>query len=433
MKKRILSLLLALMLCLIIVMPPVGGALAAQDAAEGAEAVIDNFEIPYSPWAEEDLIVGDTYGIYPMAWYQKDMAAPIKYAALRVLFAGVRGKLLDAGCMARENAGKPVLNDEMTVEEVLNAFYTVISGFEYSKDIGLTKKYTPAAFMEEYGIFTGQEGGLKLGDICSIEQACVIATRLVTYLYDTLDAASKGFLWETKYGGNTVYMLGSIHLASYDIYPFSETILEAYRASDAVAFELNAIGIDQEAYTSLLLSYAVYQDGTTLKDHVSEETYRKTIELAAKLGYWEELIAIFKPWYVELMFSSLSATGTGSEAEVSQAALLGIDMKFMNDAARQNKPILEIEGLEFQIQMMDSFSDELEEVMLNSTIAILNRILEGTYTKNDMYLYDLLAYWHDGNAEAFLQYIAPEYELPEGLSEEDARLKSLMEEYIRIK
>lgn len=429
MKKRWISLLLALVLCFALI--PADSAYAVQTDSNSIKVMAEEAgaeEIAYSLWAMDDLAVGDTYGIYPQSWYDKGMTVPIKNSQLRVLAAGLRGKLLDTGCATEAGKVKLNIKSKMTVEETLEVLYSVISGYGYKGSIGLEEGLSSVLYMAEHGIFTGAEGELSLGDVCTVEQACVIATRLVTYIYDALDAASKGFLWEVKSGQTTVYLLGSIHMATYDIYPFSEKMLEAFQSSDALAVELNMLDPNG---TAILMQYGMYTDGTTLKDHVSAETYQKTVELGKKVGFSEIQIALFKPWVLDSLFSAFTSTNTGSLEGLSLATELGIDMKFTVDAILSGKPVLEVEGYELQAQTLDSFSDELEEYMLDSTIDTVNGIFAGTEPDTTDTLDEMLTYWHDGDVEAFKEYIAPMYNLPEfyeqGMPEETG---VLVEEYI---
>lgn len=413
MKKRILSLMLVLALCITLIPGKVTQA-AITNSNTKAEAtateVTESTAAPYSAWAQNDLIVGDTYGIYPQSWYISGMKKPIRQGQLRALFAGLRIKIQNSGEVTAIHDNKLKLNDDLTVENTLDAFYTVISNYDYTEDIGLQKKDTAVDFMTEHGIFKGTAGELGLKDKCTVEQACVFGIRLVTYIYDVLDAGSKGFLWEVKSGENTVYMLGSIHMASFGIYPFSKTLLDAYLSSDALAVELNAFNTADAIAASQL---GVYSDGTTLKDHVSEATYKKTIELAASMGYPEEQIAMLKPWYIYTSFSSLISTDSGSVEEASMAASLGIDMNFTMNALIYGKPVLEVEGYDFQLKVIDSFSAELEEYLLNETIDTLNDVQAGTDDDNKESLDQMLEFWKSGDAEAFKKYTSPEYEFPE--------------------
>jgi uncharacterized protein YbaP (TraB family) len=167
-----------------------------------------------------------------------------------------------------------------------------------------------------------------------------------------------------------------------------------------------------------LMQLAVYSDGTTLKDHVSETTYEKTVKLAEELGFTEDEIIMLKPWYLYLLFSNLATTESGDLNEASSAAALGIDMYFTTNALYFGKPILEVEGYEYQGKVIDSFSDELEEYLLNITVDIANETISGNYSGGADYLEAMLEYWKDGDTEEFKKLTAPEDEFPE-LYEDD--------------
>ncbi|HWT74895.1 MAG TPA: TraB/GumN family protein [Mobilitalea sp.] len=420
MQKRILSLLLAFILCLSMTMSMNASiALAADDSADQVTGQT------YSDWALNDLMVGDTYGIYPSSWYSLDMTAPITRSQLKILVSELRQKILKTDKIVQNVDQIYRLDKTMSVEKVLSTLYTMLSGFEFTTDLGLQGK-TASEYMKDNGIFTGANGELALKNTCSIEQACVFATRIITVVYDKLDAASKGFLWVTKSGGNTVYMLGSIHMASPDIYPLSNDILAAYNSADALAVELNLFDLEG---ANKVAELGVYTDGTTLKDHVSAETYQKTVELAAKFGYPEELISMIKPWYIYLMFASLALTDTASTDDASSAASLGLDYNFTANALITGKPILEVEGYEYQAKMLDSFSAELEEYLLNSTIDGVNDILAGNSSEGADSLDAMLQLWHDGDVEAFLKASSTADEYPEVYSEEASAEKALLDEF----
>lgn len=422
MKKRLMSLLLMLALCLSLV--PTSNIYAAEEAG-----VTSNQEETYfSQWAMKDLLDGETYDIFPQSWIYKGMTKQITQAQLRVLFAKTRLKLLKTEVVTEESRFQLAPMDKYTVEDVLNAFYGILSSYSYKEDIGLTKKYSPTAYMAEHGIFTGQEGELAYGDICTVEQACVIATRLITYVYDALDAASKGVFWEVKQGDNTVYLLGSIHTGNYDIYPFSNKMLEAFAKSDALVVELDILAANK---TESVVDNSIYMDGTTLKDHISEDAYNKTIELAAALGIAEDAISQIKPWYLWLSFVNLGTTEEASSEEVMLGSYLGVDMKFLRDAYFYGKPILELEGDELQMQLLDSLSDELIELLLVDSIEAVIDVLSGnTSSATSESVDDNLDLWHKGDVEGLKKNISIEDEIPDALSAEDEKELKLYEEFI---
>lgn len=426
MKKRLLSLLLVMTIVLSVLVP--GTAMAEENSSQAAQQ-------SYSTWAFEDLVVGDTYGIYPQSWYLSGMQKPITNGQIRVLMSGLRSKILNTDCViGYDDDVKYNIQNNMTVKDVLEVLYTLISSYEFDGDIGMVAGESAVDYMAKSGVFTGKEGGLTLKDICTVEQACVIATRLVTYLYDVLDAASKGFLWEINSGENTVYLLGSIHIANYDIYPFSNKLLKAFAESDVLGVELDLLGSSNDG-NMLLVQYGTYTDGTTLKDHVSEDTYEKTIKVASIYGYSEEIISMFKPWAIFIMFSAYANTATGSIEEASTAVSLGIDMKFIIDAYLMGKPIVELEGYELQLSVLNSFSDELAEYLLLITMDALIDIMEGNEdVAGNEAIETALDYWHRGDVEGFMEELAPslrESEFPniDELNDEEKEILVLIEEY----
>lgn len=408
MKKRLMALIMTLILCLSMMS---ANAFALSTESVSTQAAVNN-ELSaqaasnFSQWAQNDLIVGDSYGVYPLSWYNKDMTAPISHGQLRIILGKLRGKLLNTDMVTKISESIIDINDEkITVEEVLKAYYATLSNYEFTKDLGL-KSTKAVDFMKKNKIYTGTNGELKLKDPCSIEQACVMATRLITFLYDTLDAGSKGFFWETTYGDNKVYMLGSIHIASTDIYPYSKKILNAFESSDALVVELNMLDTSGAIKVA---EYGLLTDGTTLKDHISPEVYEKTIALAKQFGYPEEIINMYKPWLVNTLFSAYSSTETASQDELITAANLGIDLNLTMNASLSGKKILEVEGYELQYKALDSFSPELDEYLLNSTVDSVNNILAGQKSSGSEFIDDALVLWRKGDTETFKKYTSFEY------------------------
>lgn len=421
MKKRLISLLLALMLVITVI--PNSPAWAAESKTQNSTEVqsLAAGQV-FSDWALTDLVLAETYGLVPTSWFSKDMTVPITKSKLMVLNTGLRNKLLNTGRVKSDKDIFYDLADKLTVEEVMKYLYNTVTSYTFDKELrlGSTKAVD---FMKKNGIYTGKNGEQARKEVCTIEQASVLATRLVTCIYDKLEASSKGFLWETKANGNTVYMLGSIHMASSDIYPMSDKILKAYNSAEALAVEVNLF--DQAGAMSLL-NNAVYTDGTTLKDHVSKETYDKVIELAAKNGIPEAQAALLKPWYVYITFTSLSMTQSGTSAEAAASANLGIDMNFLTNAMLNGKKILEVEGYDVQLKMLESFSEELVEYLVNVTIDAVNASMEGMANSNPGALDAMLSLWRAGDAENFKQYNSFEYQnkdmITDGTTEKEMKL-----------
>jgi uncharacterized protein YbaP (TraB family) len=387
--KKIVSFVLMLVMCFTLISPV--QAMAAQETETTT----------VSTWAIPDLMFGDTYGIYPLTWYGNGVTGTINHGQFRTLYYGTRLKLVESGCVEEKRFAKPHIDGSMTVEETLEAFYTLLTNYDYTVDMGLNLGLDPVTYMQQIGVYTGQNGEQGLQERCSMEQAMVIATRLTTVVYEALGASSKGFLWEVKSGENTVYLLGSIHLASTDIYPFSSKMWMAYYYSNALVVEANLY--DQQDLTALS-QVMLYTDGTTLKDHVSADTYEKAISAAALIGIPEAMAAYFKPWALYLTFSNYTVLGAIEGGNAS--GQLGIDMNFLTNAVVYQKPIYAVESLKKQGEILDSFSQGLQEFLLNTYADILSDSMNGTVSGDaaelEDYMTTLFDSWKTGDTESFM-------------------------------
>ena len=49
---------------------------------------------------------------------------------------------------------------------------------------------------------------------------------------------SKSFIWEVSDGDSKIYLLGSVHIASEEMYPLASAIEDSYKKSDALVLEV---------------------------------------------------------------------------------------------------------------------------------------------------------------------------------------------------
>ncbi|MCA0758202.1 TraB/GumN family protein [Paenibacillus sp. N4] len=200
--------------------------------------------------------------------------------------------------------------------------------------------------------------------------------------------ASRGFLWKTEHAGNTVYLLGSIHIANEAMYPLRKEIQEAYESSDYLVVEADISKAGEPAIQKLVEEISTYKDGTTLKDHISAETYAEIGKILKGFGLEPNAFDAFKPWNVSLGLDGLTSQKQGFSAGI------GIDAFFLQQAIAGSLPIIELESFELQLRMFDGFSAELQEEMLKGSI-------ESFYAE-DSGIDELSDMWVSGNEEELL-------------------------------
>jgi len=211
----------------------------------------------------------------------------------------------------------------------------------------------------------------------------------------TARSASKGFLWKTQAGENTVYLLGSIHIANSAMYPLRGEIQKAYAQSDYLVVEADISKANTEEMQKMVLQKVMYNDGTKLQDHISPETYKQLERLVASMGLPAGAFDSIKPWNIALMLDSLKMQSSSYVGE------LGIDQHFLNQANTSKLPILELESMEYQLDMFNSFSSKLQDDMLASSIASFNSDKEDSGG-----IQQLSEMWMAGDDKQLLEFTA---------------------------
>ena len=221
-----------------------------------------------------------------------------------------------------------------------------------------------AVWFVERGLMSGRASGdYALDNPCTVEEMLVFAVRSYEYMVYEAGLDSRGFFWEVTGEGNSVYLLGSIHVSDGSMYPMSKAITTAFGSSDFLAVEADIFGITVfDTMTILQKGVIPAESGMTIKDYISAETYELYTLVFDAFGFEPDAFDYMKPWLAGMMLQNLNETYSEAEAE------LGVDMYFLRKAYAADLDIIELEGLAFQCDVFDSFSPELQEFQLLSAL-----------------------------------------------------------------
>jgi len=214
------------------------------------------------------------------------------------------------------------------------------------------------------------------------------------------------FIWKVSLDTTHVYLLGSVHVASPDLYPLDKTIEDAFGSAIYLVVESNTNNVSQIDMAGLLGIYGMYPQGSGFKENVPEELYSKLDKLFQENEIKLSLFNDYKPFVIYNLMSQLILVKLGYKLEN------GIDLYFMDKANKNNKSILELETIEYQLSMMSSIPDEVIIRMMQYDI---------DNPETDTYLEGLFKAWQEGDtakmetvafeALADLPEIAPYYEI----------------------
>ena len=140
--------------------------------------------------------------------------------------------------------------------------------------------------------------------------------------------------------GNYSYLFGTIHIGKEDIVPFREQIEQAYQESDVVAVEADLTEVTNEDYST----------NYPLKSYdLSEEQKTEFEEIASEYGYTYAMLEHYSLSTIESAFIMVAA----SYADLSYQ--YGLDNIVLEKAKKDNKTIYEVEGLEKQMEFLETF------------------------------------------------------------------------------
>ncbi len=175
-------------------------------------------------------------------------------------------------------------------------------------------------------------------------------------------ANDKAFFWEVRSDKTTVYLMGSIHFADESFYPLRSEIEEAFKRSDYLVVELDISNTNQQVYHQILAEKGVYKNGTTIKDVISDETWRQLRQQLRQLKIDYETVKNYKPGILVLTLTTMQVMQMGFDPK------LGLDAHFLTMASagepfdsasvksalagsEAEKPIIELETLEQQLNL----------------------------------------------------------------------------------
>ncbi|MER2113945.1 MAG: TraB/GumN family protein [Solibacillus isronensis] len=345
-----------------------------------------------SSWALGTLNEGEKYGIFPIEWYYDGFRTAITTERLDSLIELTEQKI--AGLNLDKNEGfKPVaIKGDGTRGDVINRLYNIVGQYK------IDTVEDAVTYMQKHKILQGSEKGLMLDQKATTQHAVIFAVRLIQNTFEQANAGAKGVAWVVEDEDTKVYMLGSIHVGTPDMYPMHKKLTKAFEESDGLYVEANLLDPTGMDY---YIEKAMFNDGRTIKDVVSEETYAKLQKVAAQLEMPIEELEMQKPWLLSNNFSTMSMDGAfGLTAE--EMAMHGVDMQFLLSAYLQQKPIYELEGINAQVDMFDALSPEAQE---ESLVAALDGILEpAEQSEEDVQLMaDWFTNWVKGDVEKFAE------------------------------
>lgn len=207
----------------------------------------------------------------------------------------------------------------------------------------------------------------------------------------------RGLFWLAQKDGHSVYLLGSVHLATADFYPLRKQIQQAYADSDALVVEADILAAESDlALQQQIMRESLYQGERNLRDDLSPAVYRQLQTWLQKRKLPEPMFIRQRPAFAMITLSMVELRTQGLDPS------LGIDRHFLKKAKRDGKPIVELEGVLQQLQLLNQLKNP--DLLMQQTLEQLEDIQ--TFAPR------MTSAWKSGDADALYRLI-----IADGLAE----------------
>jgi uncharacterized protein len=191
------------------------------------------------------------------------------------------------------------------------------------------------------------------------------------------------FMWRVKSTNSTVYLLGSIHVAKPKMYPLDARIEKAFSNSDVLVVEADASPDKALGLAMQMMTRASYPPGDSLDKHISKEMLETIQARMATNGIPPAMVQGLKPWFLAMTLTLSELSDLGIDPQ------LGIDLHFLQEA--KGKPIVELEGADAQLALLDGFTDKEQEEFLKYTLKDNENIAKSVD--------DIISAWSEGDVK----------------------------------
>ena len=205
--------------------------------------------------------------------------------------------------------------------------------------------------------------------------------------------APRHFLWEVVSLTGRAYLFGTVHAGKKDWFPLPRAVEDAFADAKVLVVEADVTNVAaMEASTAAM----TYTPPDSLKAHVRAEDYERFRRQLARHGIAENQIAQLKP------FMAVSLLVFAEWARLGYLPTLGVDSYLIRKARAELKTVVEIEGVEVQVKLMDSLTEAEHRQIFDGTL----KALESGLTSEQ--ITGMVNAWQSGDAALMLE-IAQRY------------------------
>jgi uncharacterized protein YbaP (TraB family) len=173
-------------------------------------------------------------------------------------------------------------------------------------------------------------------------------------------------VWVVRDADTTIYLFGTFHLLDGRTW-FNDEVKTAFDASGELVLEAR-LPEDPSQLLGMVMQYAVDSQGHTMSSRLTPAQNAALNQRLSAVGVPSGAFERYEPWFVSMTLTALSAQQLGISGDNGPETIL-------TRAARARAiPIGELEGMEFQIRMLDGMPEPLQVSQLIQTVDEIGEI-----------------------------------------------------------
>lgn len=207
---------------------------------------------------------------------------------------------------------------------------------------------------------------------------------------------SKSCLWVVETTSNKVFLMGSLHVLKESAYPLAAEIDRAYASSQRLVFETDLEAMMDPAILARMMELGVYSEGQDLFQNISGDTRKDLENKLRELGLPPAYFSRFKPWFLAVTLTTLELQRLGFNP------LYGIDIHFFTKAKADQKELVYLESVEYQLNLLGRMTASDQKSFLKQTLKDLeiSAQLAG----------DMMTAWQKGDADKLYRLLFKSFE-----------------------
>lgn len=209
-----------------------------------------------------------------------------------------------------------------------------------------------------------------------------------------LPACAVSYLWEVSSLTNRIYLFGTVHAGMASWYPLPGAVEQAFEDSPVLVVEADITDPDLMQKSARA---TVYTPPANLGTHVPPEDFARFERLLPRYGLPESQVIQMKP------FMAASLLVFSEWARLGYDAGNGVDVYLLKRAKQEKKAIVQIEGVDAQIALMDSLTDAENLAVFHGTLDAIDSGLADEQVKG------MVAAWKAGDPDGVLA-VAKKYD-----------------------